>query len=765
MMMRCVPLRSCLLAMVLALFGLPANAQVVPGRAAAIDGPVPMSPATVARDGAGGVTVRAVRIETPLIVDGRRTEEVYLKTPPIDGFIQQEPREGEPTTEKTEVWLFFDDAAIYVAARLTISRAADIVANEMRRDSPAITQNDNFGVIFDTFLDRRNGFFFYTNPLGALADQMITDERESNREWNTVWECRTSRDGSGWMVEMRIPFRSLRYARPGPQVWGVNFRRVIQTRNEFSYLTRVPAAYGRRGIQHLSSAATLIGLEAPPSSLSLEIKPYAASTLRSDQEAEPAVSNEFDPNVGVDVKYGVTPGLTADFSVNTDFAQVEEDEQQVNLTRFSLFFPERRDFFLEGQGTFAFGGAGGSPRFRAEGPPSTTPVLFYSRQIGLQEDKTIPMRYGTRLTGKSGPYSIGFLDAQTGERSLEEGHAYPTNFLVARVKRDILRRSSVGAIFTRRGPSVDGLSPNYAYGVDGNFIFFQNLTVDAFVARTQTPDRRGDATSYRGALDYTGDRYGLRIERLHVGPDFNPEIGFLRREDFDRSYLQARFSPRPAGPSRIRKFQVEASADYFESTAGVVETREFQGRFGLDFQNGDMWRVEVNNSYEYLDEPFEITEGVFIPVGGYHFTDARTSVRLAPQRRATGAVSAGYGQFYDGTRAEVSFRGRIDLTPKLAVEPGLTVNWIDLSVASYRADLVSARVDYAVSPRMIVSGLVQYNSNAGSVTSSARFRWEYRPGSDLFLVYSEGRDTSLPHQRPRLVNHSISVKFTRLFRF
>lgn len=733
--------------------------------AASIEGPIPVPPATVARDEEGRVTVRAVRLEGPLTIDGRLTEEVYLQTTPIEGFVQQEPREGDPASERTEVWLFFDDQTIYVAARLGDRRASEIVANEMRRDSMTIAQNDNFGVIFDTFRDRRNGLFFYTNPLGALADQSITDERESNREWNTVWECRTSRSDEGWSVEMAIPFRSLRYTRPGPQVWGINFRRVVQGRNEHSFLTRIPAAYGRRGMQRLSSAATLVGLVAPPASMNLEVKPYAATTVLTDREAVPPVDNDLDPNVGVDVKYGVTQSLTADFSVNTDFAQVEEDEQQVNLTRFSLFFPERREFFLEGQGIFAFGGAGGSPRGGGGGPPSNTPVLFYSRRIGLQEDETIPMHYGARLTGKAGPYSIGFLDAGTGERALEEGHAYATNFLVARVKREILQRSSIGAIFTRRGPSEDGLSPNYAFGLDGNFIFLQNLTLDAFVARTETPGLDGDATSYLGALDYTGDRYGLRIERLHVGPAFNPEIGHLRREDVDRSYAQVRFSPRPAGASRIRKYQVEASADYFESTAGVVETREFQGQFGVDFANGDEWRVEVTNSFEHLDEPFEIREETFIPVGGYRFTDVRTSWRLGPQRRVTGHVSASHGQFFDGTRTEASFRGRVDVTPKLAVEPGLAFNWIDLPVAVYRADLVSARVNYAISPRMIVSGLVQYNSEGNSVTSSARFRWEYKPGSDLFLVYSEGRDTSLPHERARLANRSIALKFTRLFRF
>ncbi|MEW5981376.1 MAG: DUF5916 domain-containing protein [Acidobacteriota bacterium] len=737
------------------------QAQDALGERPAVEGPMPVPPATVARDEAGRVTVRAVRIDSTLRIDGHLDEEQYRQTPPIDGFLQQEPREGEPSTESTEVWLFFDEGTIYVAARLHDSRASEIVANEMRRDSFNIFQNDNFGVIFDTFHDRRNGFFFYTNAVGGLSDQTVTDGRESNREWNTVWDCRTSRDDEGWSVEMAIPFRSLRYAHPGEQVWGINFRRTLRSRNEYTYLTRIPAAYGMRGMQRLSSAATLVGLVAPPSSLNLEVKPYVASVLRTDKDAEPAMTNDLDATAGVDVKYGITQGLTADFSINTDFAQVEEDEQQVNLTRFSLFFPERRDFFLEGQGIFAFGGGA---RGGGMGPPSNTPVLFYSRRIGLQEGETIPMHYGARVTGKAGPYSIGILSARTGGRDLEAGRAHSTNFLVARVKRDIFRRSSIGAIFTRRGPSIDGLSPNYAVGLDGNFVFFQNLSIDAYIARTDTPALNGDAMSYRGALDYMGDRYGLRVEHLHIGPDFNPEAGFVRRENVDRSLVQGRFSPRPAHSSRVRKYQFEAQVDYFESTAGIVETREIQGLFGIDFQSGDEWRIEGTSTYEYLDEPFEVTEGAFIPAGGYRFADVRTSLRLGSQRKASGNVAAGHGRFYDGTRTEASFRGRIELTPQLAVEPGISVNWIDLPVATYRNDVISARVNYAISPRTILSGLVQYNSNASAISSSVRFRWEYRPGSDLFLVYSEGRDTSRLHGPVRLANHSVALKFTRLFR-
>jgi hypothetical protein len=320
--------------------------------------PAPVAPAVVARDDAGRVTVRAVRVSEPIVIDGSLNDEVYGRIAAIDGFIQQEPREGHPTTEKTEAWLLFDDENIYVAARCWDANPDRIVANEMRRDSPNIGQNDNFGVIFDTFHDRRNGFFFFTNPVGGISDMTVTDETSTNREWNTVWLARTGRFEQGWTVEMAIPFKSLRYAGAGPQVWGVNFRRTIKHKNELTFLTPMAASFAYRAMQKLSRAATLIGVVAPSAGSNLELKPYALASVATDVATDTVAPYRNDPggNAGFDVKYGLGKGLVSDVTYRTDFAQVEEDEQQVNLTRFNVFFPERREFFLEGQGIFSFGG-------------------------------------------------------------------------------------------------------------------------------------------------------------------------------------------------------------------------------------------------------------------------------------------------------------------------------------------------------------------------------------------------------------------------
>ena len=728
----------------------------------------PAANATVARDSTGRVTVRATRITDPMTLDGVLDEGVYARIRPIDGFLQQEPHEGQPATQKTDVWLLFDDRNLYVSARCWSTDPSRIVANEMRRDSFANFQNDNFAVLFDTFHDRRNGVQFQSTPLGGLSDSLITDERDSNRDWNTVWDARARRFEQGWIVEFAIPFRSLRYPAPGPQIWGVQFRRVARGENEFSYLTPMPAAFTQRAMVRVSQAATMVDLEAPKAALNLEVKPYALGAVTTDLEASAPYSNDPNAQAGIDAKYTFKNGLVADGTLNTDFAQVEEDEQQVNLTRFSLFFPERREFFLEGAGIFAFGGASVSQRGGQQGPPSNTPILFYSRKIGLFEygdDETaaVPLLAGGRLTGKTGAYTIGALVIQ--QRADAAVGAPSTNFSVVHVHRDILKQSNVGVIFTNRSQAVNADGSNQTLGADAAFTFYRYLTINTYLARTRTEGKNGNDASYRGDVQWMGDRYGFEAERLVVERNFNPEVGFLRREDFRRNFGMFRFSPRPKGPSAIRKYEFETSVDHFTDTNGRLETQLAAAQAGMDLQNGDEWRFEFKNSYEYLDEPFEIADGVTLPVGAYRFNDVEGRYTIGPQRRVNGTVFAGGGQFFDGTRTEVGYRGRVEVTSRLAVEPGIAFNWVDLAEGSFVAQLLTARVTYNLSPRKALMALVQYSSAGDVLGANVRFRWEFRPGSDLFVVYNEGRDTTFGVNRSDLSSRSFVVKVTRLFRF
>lgn len=735
-----------------------------------IDGPPPpVVPAMVARNDRGQATIRATRLNTPLTLDGALNEPIYAAVASIDGFIQQEPSEGSPATEQTEAWIFFDDDTLYISARCWDSQPERMVANEMRRDNLAIFQNENFAVVLDTFYDRRNGFMFHTNPLGGKFDGYIT-AGNMNRDWNGVWDVRTNRSEDGWTVEIAIPFKTVRFSPGTAQTWGINLRRIVRWKNETSYLTAVPAAYGLAGIMRLSVAGAVVGVQAPSASGNIEVKPYVISGLTTDLLAATPTSNALDRDAGFDVKYGVTQGLTADFTYNTDFAQVEVDEQQVNLTRFNLFFPEKREFFLEGQGIFDFGGGRGfSGRGfgrrmgGSSGGASNTPILFFSRRIGLSEGLPVPIEVGGRLTGKVGGFSIGLLNIKTGAGGASS--VRPTNFGVVRIKRDILRRSSVGLLTTHRSVAIAGNGSNQLYGVDANFAFYDNLNINNYLARTKTGGLEGDDLSYRSQFDYSGDRYGLQVERLVVNEDFNPEIGFVRRTNFQRSFGSARFSPRPANLTSVRKLSWETSFDYVTNGAGRVETRIATGVFGIEFENSDQLFVETSHNYEYLSDPFDIASDVSLAIGGYSFTDTRASFAFGNQRRVSGNVSASHGSFFGGTKTSVgASRGRIGLSPKLSIEPSLEINWVDVPAGTFTTALVTSRATFAVNPRAFVSALLQYNSSAESLSTNVRLRWEYQPGSELFVVYTDLRDTLSPHFA-QLENRAFIVKINRLFQF
>ena len=733
-----------------------------------IDGPPPpIPPEMMTRDPQGRVTMRATRLDTPLQLDGRLDEQVYQDVPPVTEFVQQEPNEGAPALDQTEVWVMFDADTLYITARCWSADPDQMVANEMKRDSWGMFGNESFVVALDTFYDRRNGFGFIINPVGGSIDAILTGERTFNMDWNTIWDARTTRFDEGWIVEMAIPFKSLRY-RSGPaQVWGINLQRRVASTNEVSFLTPIPAADGQRGWYKMSAAATLVDLEVPVSGTRLEFKPYGITDLTTDLAGTPSVVNELGGDVGFDVKYGVTQGLTADFTYNTDFAQVEVDQQQVNLTRFSLFFPEKREFFLEGQGIFNFGGSSTNDAttfyFRGGQNAGTAPILFFSRRIGLQDGRTVPIRAGGRLTGKAGPFSIGLLNVQTGDEMVSGASA--TNFSVVRVKRDILRRSAVGALFTGRSISLDGVGANQTYGVDGLFSFYDNLNFNTYLSRTQSSGVSDDDLSYQAQVDYNGDRWGVVAERLAVGANFNPEVGFVRRRDFRRNFGSVRFSPRPSAIAAVRKFGFEGSMDYTTDGSGLLETRVRQGLFSTEFENGDLFFAGVTDNYELLKRPFELTPDVTIGVGEYSFVSTRLVYALGQQRVLSGGLTLDHGGFWDGERTSVGyFNGRIGLTPQLSIEPSLSFNWIDLPQGRFTTELVSARTTFMFTPRMLLAALLQYSSSADSFSTNLRFRWEYQPGSELFVVYTEERDTLDPRS-VMLENRAFVIKATRLFRF
>ncbi|MGH9202358.1 MAG: DUF5916 domain-containing protein, partial [Vicinamibacterales bacterium] len=456
-------------------------------------------------------------------------------------------------------------------------------------------------------------------------------------------------------------------------------------------------------------------------------------------------SNDLEGDVGLDFKVGLSANLTADLTYNTDFAQVEIDEQQVNLTRFSLFFPEKRDFFLEGRGVFDFA-RGGLATF-GNANTTDTPFLFYSRRIGINAGRVVPIDAGGRITGKIGPYAIGVMNIQAGDEAVSQTEA--TNFTVVRVKRDVMRRSAIGVMATNRSVSALGTGSNQAYGVDGSFGLSRDLSLGAYWARTATTGVRGDDDSYEGRFDYNADRYGAKVEHLAVGSNFNPDVGFTRRTDFNRSLAELRFSPRPAGIRSVRKFTWSGSGEYIETGAGTVDARVWQGHFGTEFESSDVLSLDVERTYEVLSVPFT-PAGSPVPIvpGGYSFNQFSGSYQFGAQRRVSGAITIRAGDYYNGTIRSLTLGpsgnspGRVSIHRQLSVEPTFSITRIELPDAEFTTRLARARIDYAFTPLMFASGLLQYSSADRAFSTNLRFRWEYAPGSELFLVYTDERNTT-----------------------
>ena len=744
-----------------------------------IDGsPPPVAPAAITRDEAGRATVRAIGLSEPLTLDGRLDEDVYSQFQPFGDFVQVTPVAGDPSSERTDVWVTYDDTHVYVTCRCWDSTPPEEwIANELRRDADGVRNNEHFGVMFDTFYDRRSGFMFYANPLEGRSDYSVVDEGAPNKDWNPVWDVATGRFDGGWTMEMAIPFKSLRYTSGPDQVWGLQLRRSILHRNEWTYLNPVPPFLaGPQALNRVSAAGTIVALDLPPAGSNLELKPYGIAGLRTDRVATPAIRNDGDADMGIDVKYGLTANLTADLTLNTDFAQVEVDEQQVNLTRFSLFFPEKREFFLEGRGIFEFGrgGGGGGFGFRGGGGGGgggrgfggrgggDAPSLFYARRIGLEEGTVVPIDAGGRITGKVGPWAIGAMDIQAGD--VPNAGIGSTNFSVVRVKRDILRRSSIGGIFTNRSLAVSGSGSTQAYGVDAGFAFFTNVQLGGYYARTRTEGIDADDDSYQAKFTYEGDRYGASVSQVKVGGGFNPEIGFVRRDDFRKSSASLRFSPRPASIEAIRKVTLQTDVDYFEDGSGAMESRAQTAFLDVEFENSDSFTLQGSRNFERLVADFQVAEGVAVAPGRYTFSNVRGSYQFGPQRPVAGTVSLQVGDFYDGTITSIGVsQGRIVVSNHLSLEPSLTLNRLDLPAGDVRQTVSRLRVDYAFTPRMFASALVQYNSADRTFNSNLRFRWEYRPGSELFVVWTDEHDTA--RGGTGLRNRALAVKITRLLRY
>jgi hypothetical protein len=676
----------------------------------------------------------AARVDEAPVLDGMLDDVIWLRASVIDQFVQQEPDEGAPATERTEVLILYDAANLYIGVRAYDSQPGGIVSTEMRRDSERILQEDSFQIILDTFNDSRSGYMFVTSPLGAKLEQQISNEGGDsgrggaggggagniNREWDGVWHVAAGRSEDGWTAEITIPMVTLRFPAAESQEWGVNFMRNIRRKNEQVFWAPIPKAYD---LARVSLAGSLTGMRSLNRGLDLRVKPFVVGGGK--RTLADGTSRQGD--IGLDVKYGVTAGLNIDLTLNTDFAQAEVDDERVNLTRFPLFFPEKRDFFLENAGQFGFG---------ATASNSQLADLFFSRRIGLSDSgEHIPIIGGARLTGKIGQNSISMMDVQTEEAFGEPGQ----NFYVARYSRDFLARSRVGAIFINKA-ETGGDRFNRTYGTDLSYAPHPAMTVSGFLAQTKSPNVSGD--DWGGYLNATwrDDRWRVYGEMADFQEDFNPEVGFIPRPGVQMRKIHFERNPRP-GRFGIRVLEPQINFRFVEYQTGRLVTRQNHNFFGVRFENGARLALTLNRWFERLDDPDQLGNGVEVPAGAYRFKDFRVSYNSNPARRVYGAVSGASQGFFDGTRTDMGARMGLRLTDQFSAESAYSRNDIDLPVpdGAFVASVGSFRIDYAASPSMSLRTLTQYNSLTDQWSTAARFRYTYMPGSDLYIVYDEVR--------------------------
>ncbi len=716
----------------------------------------------------------AVRTTTPIAIDGVLDEAAWSDAPIATGFLQSEPREGEPASEQTEVRVLYDDTFLYVGMFARDSSPGEIIVNDLKKDfDPGA--NDAFEVILDTFHDERNGYMFATNAMGAKWDaQMVNEGRDVNVNWDGIWTVRTRVTPDGWYAEMAIPFRTLRFADADVQTWGINFLRRVRRRNEDSYWAPLPRIYR---IVRVSMAGTLEGLSGVRPGNDLRLKPYAlssAATLGTNP-------TKGDAQVGFDAKYGVTSSLTWDFTVNTDFSQVEADEQQVNLTRFSLLFPEKRDFFLENSGVFQFGpgnqmggggeggGGGGAGGGGGGGGAGRTNVLgdnilFFSRRIGLSDDgNAIPILGGTRLTGRAAGFTIGAMNIQ--QRSVEAAPA--TNFTAVRVRRNVLANSDVGVMVLNKDPA--GPAYNRVVGADANFRFFRNLNVNGLVAKSFSPESvvgsSGSDLVQRGGFSYRGAVVDTRAAYTLTGSRFNDELGFIPRTGVGRADAYVGLHLRSQRyPAWLREFFPHYQiVNVTKADGGAFDSRYVDYHIPITLQNGTFIESGVNANSEVLTQVFTINSGrgVTIAPGRYDFNEYFVTMRGDRSATLSFGGRYGVGDFYDG------YKHSYQIGPTLRVSSRLntTVTWarnvISLRTGAYTTDLISSRVNYSFSTRMFLNALLQYNTDAQQWTSNVRFNIIHRPLSDFFLVYNDRRD----QMTGTLVDRAVIAKVTYLMAF
>jgi len=692
-------------------------------------------------------------------IDGRVDDEQWSTASPYSSFTQQEPDDGEPATERTEIRFLIDRQNLYIGVVSFDSEPDKIVVSQSRRDAD-LSDTDSIEILLDTFNDGQNAFVFGTNPFGIEYDGQVMGEAQSGRfntNWDADWTVRAQMTERGWEAEFAIPLKTLRYEPGDERTWGVNVLRNIRRKNEQVFLSRVPRGYN---LHRVSVAAKLRGLSLP-ARREVKLVPYAVGsvnddrTLRSDTVAR-------NGDVGLDVKWGVRADLTLDVTVNTDFAQVEADEQQVNLTRFPLFFPEKRPFFLENAQTFQLG------------QPQAVD-LFFSRRIGLSESGApIDILAGGRLSGKLGGYNVGLLNMQTREARNDrtgETIAPGNNFSVMRIQREV-GRSNFGAMFVNR-QGVGSLAPrddyNRAYGLDVAWQATTNGKLFAFLARTDSPQPKG-GSDYAGRASYThANAAGSgTVGYAQVGERFNPEVGFLQRRAYRQLDTRYNLTYQPKRWPWIRRFSPHTNFTVYTDLDNKLETsRGHWHFFDLQHRSGARFGYLVETQQDRPRLPFTVYQDVagrrvVIPAGDYAWMFGMFEGNTDPSAPINVSVRQRIGRFYNGDQTGWQLTLGLRAGARLLSEIGWNRDEVTLPFGSFTNDLVPIKIAYAFTSLANLQGLIQYNRQASTISSNIRLALLNRSGTGLFLVYNDRRDTS-DFTSDELLGRSFIVKYTRLF--
>ncbi len=689
-------------------------------------------------------------------------DPAWQNATPITSFVQEQPDEGQPVSEKTEVRVIFTADTLYVGVMLYDSDPRGIIVSDARRDAP-MDDTDSFQMIVDTYRDRQNGFVFGTNPAGVEYDGQVTNEGQGggglgfgqmqsagsgsgfNINWDGAWTVRSKITDQGWSAEFAIPFRTLRYPAATEQTWGINFQRNIRRKNERAYWAPIPRQFN---LYRLSLAGSLSGVQTPALK-NLRITPYLLG--HALESGVTPVAAELRGEVGGDLKYSLTPSLTLDATVNTDFAQVEVDDQQVNLDRFNLFFPEKRPFFLENAGFFSVGNPGEVD-------------LFFSRRIGISgAGEAIPILGGGRVSGKAGRFNVGVLNMQTDQ--FEDAVA-STNFTVIRVSRDLPNRSSIGGIFTNRLDVGDLARPSSAgrtYGVDGKWGVGPTSMFTGFFAKTDTAGVTEGTHAFNLRSQTNHPQWDLNVGFQQVGAGFNPQTGFLSRKGYRKPDAMLMTRLRPKDFIGIQELRPHATFRGFWGLDGFQETGFLHLDNHWQFRDSTEVHTGMNLTREGVRTPFQIYPGIFVPPGTYDHAETQLvymSNQGAPfsvQMRVTA------GGFFGGDRLTlnptVKFRAGDALTAELSYQR----NDVDLPGGAFVTNLIRTRVSYSFSSRVFTQALIQYNDRADLWSMNFRFGWLQAANTGLFVVYTDTRGLYDLFDRPEHTDRSLIVKYSYMF--